>query len=254
MNAIPDHPRHRYTGQHRTRQPPAHPRLVRPRRPGHHPRAPLPCRHLLRQALRQPRDRAGDGCRGAGPGRRRADPPALPALDEARPRLDPRLDGGSRERAHAPDDLHRDRASEPARARPGARRAGGFFTFFLLLYLLSRAHRASPGRLFRGTSGGELHAVPAGNRRRPRGKRPAPKIARDYWQLACRRDACATWCWRYAPTRPVIATSTMASPTSCSPRSAVPHAWLAEPAATMRCKHGRALRGSALFVVGHLLD
>jgi hemoglobin len=50
-------------------------------------------RHLLRQALRPPRDRAGDGRGGARHGRRDAQPPQMPAPHVRRQGLDPHPDG-----------------------------------------------------------------------------------------------------------------------------------------------------------------
>ena len=201
----------------RPRQPPPDPRLVRPRRAGHHPRPAFPRRHLLRQALRQPRDRAGNRRRGTGHGRRRADPPALPALDARRRRLDPHADGRSRERAHAPDDLHRDRAAELARTRAGAGRAGG--VLHLLPAAVPRVARA-PRTAWSATSRNRpSSATPSTWQEIDAGRVdnvPAPKIALDYWQLPAdatpaRRGA------RGARRRSrATATSTTATPSSCA--------------------------------------
>ena len=72
MNLI--QPIRRNPGRVRARQPPRSPRLVGPAGLRLHQRPALHRRHVLRQALRPPGDRAGDGGRGARHGRRRCSP------------------------------------------------------------------------------------------------------------------------------------------------------------------------------------
>lgn len=78
----------------------------------------------------------------------------MSALDARRPGLDPYVDGGGRERAHAPDDVHRDRK---------AHRVVGYFeeeaVTSYTLYLQEIDEGRSPNV-------------------------PAPAIARHYWKMA----------------------------------------------------------------------
>ena len=63
------------------------------------------------------------------------------------------------------------------------RRAVGFLPVFFALYLVSLAHRAPRGRLFRGRGGDQLHPLPQRDRRGPLANVPAPAIAMHYWKL-----------------------------------------------------------------------
>ena len=198
--------------------PPRHRRLVRPRRLRHITRGlrffadTFFAKRYGNRAIVLETVAAVPGMVGA-----HAHPPALPAPDARRRGLDPHADGRGRERAHAPDDVHRDRQAELVRTRAGAGRAGAFLhasSSSCTCCLPRTAHRLvgyfeeeaviSYTHYLAEIDAGRVDNV------------PAPAIAIDYWSLPRRRDACATWCWRCAPTRPAIATSTTASPTPCA--------------------------------------
>jgi ubiquinol oxidase len=133
-------------------------------------------------------------------------------------RLDPRVDGRSRERAHAPDDLHRDRAPNPLERALVLVAQAAFFTFFLLLYLLS------PRTAHRLVGYFEEQAVVSYSQylqksTRSRGKRTCTEDRPRLLAASCRCAPCAMWLAVRATSR--HRDVNQALPTSCSPRSAV---------------------------------
>ena len=137
-----------------------------------------------------------------------------PAPHERRRRLDPNPDGRGRERAHAPDDLHRDRQADALRAARDLAGAVGLSGRLLRPVPGLLAHRAPRGRLFRGRGGDQLYLVSQGDRRRA-GRpmfplRQSPSIT-GRWPTMRR---CAMSSWWCAPTKRITATSTTALRTS----------------------------------------
>ena len=177
-----------------------------------HQAAALRRRHLLRQALRPPRHRAGNRRRRARHGRRHDQPPHCASPHVRRRRLDPHPDGGGRERAHAPDDLRADRPAQPVRAPGDHPGAVGLLHRLLPALPGLHAHRAPRRRLLRGRGGDQLHPLSEGDRRGPLAQRRRPPPSPGTTGRCPTTRRCAMSSSWFAPTKLITATSTTGSP------------------------------------------
>ena len=153
-------------------------------------------RHLLCQALRPSRRRAGDRRRRARHGRRTLNHlKCLRRMQDDRGWIKTLMDEAENERMHLMTFIAVAKPTWFERCAGAAGAGGVLSTCFFVLYLVCTPHRAPHGRLFRGRGGHQLHPVSRGDRRAGRHRERAGAAHRHRLlepRAGCAR--CATWC------------------------------------------------------------